>query len=378
MKVEREQMPILTYPDTLPLPPPFRISLLFLDITLAFVSLNLALIYINKYMTLKDSLKGTKLHLAWFSLFSGLGITFIIYVVGDFFSTSIEQRLEIFRYAYIVGGIGDFFFIYFIEKLSYISKNRIFTKILLVLLITLVFLNFLADFFADYLDIGIIIQAFTTSFWVPNLGLTIRYFLKVNRESLGKFKTQTIVMLVGFIMLILGMMGATDVMTRYVGLGFRTAADILTICAMLTLAFFSLKIPSWNELDWRDSIYSLYFIYKGGIITYSYDFKEYAEKEGLTAGLTAGALESSKLILDGVLKEGELKVIDSQDKKIYYEPGLYITTVIIADAQLESLEILAQKISDEFESFFADNLPTWDGDNAIFLPARALIEEIFS
>ena len=363
----------MAYPDTLPLEGPFRIPLLLIDTTIVFACLLVALEFLKKYRNTRDTVKNTLMYRAWASLFIGFMVTAAIYVISDFAVPSIMLRIDILQYAYFSGATGGFLYVYYVERLTYITKRRIFTIIMTGLYLTLIALM-VADHF---ISLGNIIQTFATSFWIPAIGLSMMYTYKINKLSLGKLKKYSFALIFGFVMLILGLMGATDVMTRIFGLGFRLAADSLQIAGIILITTFALKLPSWKELEWRKAARKAYFIYKGGMLLHEHSFGDNidASKNSL---LIASVLETAKTVLQQSLESGQLKIIDLEDKKIYFQQGKWIMVALVANEQLDSLEFLASKITREFERFFEEQLVNWNGDTDIFQLTATLIPTILN
>nr|MDO8108787.1 hypothetical protein [Candidatus Sigynarchaeota archaeon] len=365
----------MAFPDDIPITGPLRLPLMFIDLCIVLVTLNVALINIKKSIMLKDTMKGTRIHSAWYSLFLGYAGMAFWYWLADYYVVSIDERLHLLQFGYFCAATGGFFFIYYVEQLAFVARYRIITVmfgVLFAMLIVLMGIGFV-------IDLGSLVQYFAISFWVPNLLLVVKYIYRINRSSVGVLKRWSVFVMIGFTMLILGILGATDILTRLLGIGIRIASDMLQILGAAMVAWCSSKLPSWKELEWKNAIESLYVIYKGGILAYEYDFgKEAADTGAGQASITVSVLEASRIIVNQSLDTGELKVIDFKNKKIYFEPGEYITVIMVVNEQLDTLDYLIGRIRREFEHAFASVLPTWGGDNEVFVNATGIISRILS
>ena len=192
-------------------------------------------------------------------------------------------------------------------------------------------------------------------------------------------RTMVLLVLVGFVLLILGIFGGTDIAQRTIGWGIRFLADFFQIIGTGMIAWFSSNLPTWKELEWRNELDSLYIIFKGGILAYEYDFgEEGIDLNSQRSSIVVSVLEASRLLLDSALKTGELKILDFKEKKIYFEPGTLITVIIVAKAELDTISFLIKKIRKEFEKTFREILPNWNGERDVFIPATATIGQILS
>ncbi|NMC07067.1 MAG: hypothetical protein GYA24_17760 [Candidatus Lokiarchaeota archaeon] len=366
---------IVNYPDTVPLTGPFRIPLMLLNICLVIASLNVALIHVKKHVTLRDSIKGTRVHAAWASLFLGYALMISCYFIGMLYTSTLDQRYKFLQVGYVCGATGGFFYIYYIEQLAYITRRRTFTLIFGTLYVVLVCMFFTALI----VDLGNIVQLFMTSFWIPNLGFMIVYLYKINKLSIGKLRRMVSLVVTGFCLLILGVLGSTDAVQRPLGLGVRLLADACQVGGVIMVGWYSSKLPSWKELEWETALDSLYIVYKGGVLAYEYEFNEASHNTGQPrAAAAVSALEAVRLLLDQVVDSGQLKIIDFKKKKLFFDIGDYITVIMVANEQLDTLDFLIRKIRKEIEKAFAGMLPTWDGTSASFAPATRIINRILS
>jgi len=364
---------MLDFPNDLPLTGVYRLPLMLIDIGIVLVSLDVAAIYMKKSLMSKNSLKSTRIHAAWISLFLGYAGMEFWYWLADFYTNSVIERYHLNQFGYFCAATGAFFYIYYVEQLAFVSKRRIFTMMFSVLYAILIILIFIAFF----IDIGTIVQYFVASFWIPNIGLLSRYLFMISKYSKGTIHATPV--MVGLIVLILGILGSTDVMFRALGWPIRFLGDSFQILGTIMIALFSSSLPTWKELEWKNELDSLYVIYKGGTLAYEYDFGE--GMFGFNAQQSAvvvSVLEASRMLLNSALKTGELKILDFKEKKIYFEPGEFITILIVAKTELDTINFLIKKIRKEFEKSFRDILPNWDGESDVFYPATSIIGKILS
>lgn len=315
------------------------------------------------------------MHAAWFGMFLGYSTMALIYIVADYFVVDPGQRTRFLQMGYLCVATGGYSFTYFVEKLAIVPTRRLFTWFFSLLYVVLIAMIILSFFIPSLIDIT---QYFTYSFMVPMIGLFLFYLGKLNTLLPSKLKKYSRSLILFLFVFTLGFVGMTDFAIRYFGLGLwiRLIGMLLQIGGILIIAFFFLRLPTWNELEWRDSLHSLIVVYSGGISMYQHDFRQKGKE--INPILISGALEMIKSLLNEVLPKGQLKVLDVQEKKIIVEQGIYITVAMIADAKLESLELLLHSFVNDFEQFFGQYLPDWEGDTDIFAPTKAIVEKIFA
>jgi len=366
---------LLEYPDTPPLVGSFRLPLILVEISIVLLAFDVAGIYFKKYTALKNTLKATRIHAAWVCLFLGYGAMEFCYWLADFYTMSTTGRYLYLQLGYFCAASGTFFFIYHVEHLVFVSRYRIFTKIYAGLYIVLIILIVVAFF----IDVGSLVQVFTATFWIPNIGLVARYLFQIIKLSRGSIRTRSLFVIIGSTMLILGMLGNADIVYRAFGWGMRFLADLFQGIGIIVMTWSSMNLPTWKELEWKNDLDSLYVMYKGGTLAYEYDFgKSGRGIDKQQSSITVAQLEAARLSLDSELKSGELKILDFKEKKIYFETGEFITVIIVATTESRKIDLLIKKIRKEFEKLFRDQLPDWDGDHDVFFAATSLIGRILS
>ena len=71
-------------------------------------------------------------------------------------------------------------------------------------------------------------------------------------------------------------------------------------------------------------------------------------------------------------------VIEKEGKVLITSQGKYITGVIIADQNLNSLHFLLKRLIEKVEFLYSNIVRDWDGTMEIFLPIENITQEIFS
>jgi hypothetical protein len=298
-----------------------------------------------------------------------------MYIYSDYFIEDPLERDYVLQIAYLCVATGAFSFTYFMEKLAIVRTRRIFTVLFGILFVILFVIIVLSRFNPDLLQIT---QYFTYSFMIPMIGLFLFYMFKLNTLLPSKLKFYTYSLILFIFVFVIGFVGATDFAIENFGIGImmRVIGICLQIIGVLIIASFFLRLPTWNELEWRDKLHSLIIVYAGGISMYQHDFKQ--KGKDVNPILLSGALEMISSLLKEVLPRSQLKVLDIQEKKILVQKGIYVTVAMIADEKLDSLELLLKTFLHEFEQFFGQYLPDWEGDTDIFAPTKAIVEKIFA
>ncbi len=363
------------YPDSVPLEGPFRLPIMLLNLGIFLATLHVALIYVKKYITLKDSVKGTRVHAAWASLFLGYGMMILFYWFGALYTSSLNERSHLLPFGYLSAASGTFFFIFNIEQLTYITVRRVFTMvfgILYIVLLVIIPISFIVD-------LGNFLQYFAGIFWIPAICFVTFYIYKINKLSRGKLQNIAFFVLTGFLMLIFGSLGSTDWVQRLLGLGIRVLADIFQLGGVVIIGISSFRVPTWKELGWEKAFDSLFVIYKGGILLYEHQFGNARPQiyDG-KMDTAVSVLEATRNLLNTVIGSGELKVLDFDKRKLYFETGEHVTVVAVTNQELETLGFIIHKIRVEFEHAYASLLPNWNGDYSVFSATSAMINRILS
>jgi hypothetical protein len=107
---------ILAFPDNPPLVGPYRLPLMLIEISIVLVAIDIAVIYIKKYKTLKNSLKSTRIHAAWVCLFLGYAEMEFWYWLADFYTTSTEKGIMLYSLDIFARQPGHFFLFITLNK----------------------------------------------------------------------------------------------------------------------------------------------------------------------------------------------------------------------------------------------------------------------
>ncbi len=355
---------------------PVRVPLLLIEVVMALFGVHLAFKFFKNYFTLQDTSRGSKMHAAWGWLFAGYAATIIIYIVSDFYATSIQNRFDWLEFGYVAMATGAWIYTYNIESVGVIKTKHVFTicfgTLYFILIVLLVF-SVLARMVS-----GIVVQLFAIVFLIPMILLFFIYTSKINQLVQGKLKVYSAAMIIGVLLFMIGWMGATDIAVKSFGIGLwlRLIADILQIAGLGMIGFFFSLLPSWREIEWRASLKTLFVIYKGGTCIYQHDFTGREESSSVQI-MMGGVVEMVKSLLDQVLLPGSLKVFDFKDKKMVLEQGEHVSIAIIADSVSDSLDYVLHEFTRRFEAFFEKILQDWNGDSSVFEPTKVLIKSLF-
>ena len=144
----------------------FRGVLLVTEWTVAFLSIQLSLIFFLRYWRQKAT-KSNLRDLGFSSLFMGYGFVWIFYIIADYYASSMikqpfliwssgSQRMLFLNFGYLSFVLGGFFFILIMERYKIFLKRRyFFTYIfsaylvvyLIILFINIEITNFLSTVF---------------------------------------------------------------------------------------------------------------------------------------------------------------------------------------------------------------------------------------
>ena len=159
------------------------------------------------------------------------------------------------------------------------------------------------------------------------------------------------------------------------GLRLRLVGDIFQIIGIIILSIFFNNLPSLSEQDWKDKIDKLFLMRASGICVYYKFFRDSTNKRDEQN--ISGAINTIKMILREISHdEGEM-VIEKEGKVLITNQGKYITGVIIADQNLNSLNFLLKRLIEKVEFLYSNIIRDWDGAMEIFLPIENITKEIF-
>ncbi|MBD3229065.1 MAG: hypothetical protein GF329_12830 [Candidatus Lokiarchaeota archaeon] len=153
----------------------------------------------------------------------------------------------------------------------------------------------------------------------------------------------------------------------------------LTCSTIIIIGFIAIlrseeTLPDTSELDWFSAIQHLYIIYHNGICMYNYPFRPSKSDDQLFAGGITGI---STMIQELTENKSRLKAIRQERGIVLLEYGEFITYVLICSKELTVLHNKLQELQNEFEDFYEDIIPSWNGNDSVFIPTRKIIEKIF-
>jgi hypothetical protein len=173
----------------------------------------------------------------------------------------------------------------------------------------------------------------------------------------------------------LGFGATTDFVVNMVSLNLRLIGDLLQIVGIIIFSISFTKLPSLSEQNWKDKIDKLFLMRESGICIYYKFFKgakAIREEQNIS-----GAINTIKMILQELSHDKGEMVIEKEGKVLITYQGKYITGVIIADQNLNSLNFLLKRLIEKVEFLYSNIIRDWDGAMEIFRPIENLTQEIF-
>ncbi|MHA1847385.1 MAG: hypothetical protein ACTSXU_07050 [Promethearchaeota archaeon] len=229
-----------------------------------------------------------------------------------------------------------------------------------------------------------IAQYFSYVFVLPMFLLFFYYFRVIFRYIPSKLKIYLVLIIFFLFVFILGFLMTSDFVIRAFGIGLWSylIGSVIQISGVVFISYFFIKIPSWQDIEWKNALNLLLVTYKGGSLLYSHSFKngkeKSKEKDDLEPMMLASVLEVIKNLLNAMVDTELLKVLDLQDKKIIVRQGKHVLVAVIVDEELHAINILLDSFIKEFETFYADVLGEWKGDVEVFFPTKSLVKKIFA
>jgi hypothetical protein len=357
--------------DFYPLTGTLREPLLILEWIAVFLILEVAfLLYMrgkNTEMKLSNIIE--KAYIIFLLAYSLMGI---FYIFGDYYMETPFSRLIVFNIGYILRMILGLVFIYQIEKYQTIFRKYLFSKIFLLFTIVSVVLFFTAIEFTQYASVVL--------FWIPIFSIFLIYTIKVLKKTSEKqeihyLRAKIYFSILGTILLSVGFGATSDPFLIAFGLSLRLVGNIFQMIGIIVLAIFFTSLPSLAEQDWKNKIDRLFLMRASGICVYYKFFKDSTNKR--EEQNVSSAVNTIKMILKEISHdEGEM-VIEKEGKVLITCQGKYITGVIIADQNLNSLHFLLKRLIEKVEFLYSNIIRDWDGAMEIFLPIENITKEIF-
>ena len=357
--------------DFYPLTGTLREPLLIIEWVIVFLFAELAFLL---YMRIKN--KETKLsnfiEKASILFLLAYSSMFVFYIFGDFYMETNFLRLVVFNIGYILRMILGLIFMYQIEKFQIFFRKYLFSKILSIFTVITVVLFFTA--------IELTQNASLVLFWLPLVSTIFIYLIKLLKnttktQEIHNYKAKIYFSILGAIVIGFGFGATSDPIINMFGLNSRLIGDIVQIIGIIVLSIFFINLPSLSEQNWKDKIDKLFLMRASGICVYYKFFRDPTNKR--EEQNISGAISTIKMILKEISHdEGEM-VIEKEGKVLITYQGKYITGVIIADQNLNSLNFLLKRLIEKVEFLYSNIIRDWDGAMEIFLPIENITKEIF-
>ncbi len=357
--------------DFYPITGTFREPLLVLEWIMVFLISEVAfLLYMrvkNKEMKLSNIIE--KAYIIFLLSYSLMGI---FYIFGDYYMETPISRLIVFNIGYILRMIMGLVFIYQIEKYQTIFRKYMFSKIFLVFTILSVVLSFTAIEFTQYASLVL--------FWIPIFSIFLIYTIKLlkkpsEKQEIHNLRKKIYFSILGGFLIGLGFGVTSDPSIIAFGLSLRIVGQVFQIIGIVVLAIFFTSLPSLSEQDWKNKIDKLFLMRATGICVYYKFFRDQTSKRNEQN--ISGAINTIKMILKEISDEEGEMVIEKEGKVLITCQGKYITGVIIADQNLNSLNFLLKRLIEKVEFLYSNIIRDWDGAMEIFLPIEKITKEIF-
>jgi hypothetical protein len=358
--------------DFYPITGPLREPLLFFEWLMVFLISEVAfLLHMrvkNKEVKLSNFIE--KAYVIFLLAYSLMGV---FYIFGDFYMETEFSRLIVFNIGYILRMIMGLVFIYEVERYQKIFRKYVFTKIFLVLTILTVILFLTTIEFTQYASLLL--------YWIPMFSIFLVYTIKLlkktrEKQKINKLKAKIYFSILGGFLIGLGFVATSDPFLFMFGMSFRIAGYVFQIVGITVLAIFFTSLPSLSEQDWKNNIDKLFLMRDSGICIYYKFFKDQDTKHDEQK--ISGAINTIKMILKEISHdEGEM-VIEKEGKVLITCQGKYITGVIIADQNSNSLNFLLKRLIEKVEFIYSNIVRDWDGAMEIFRPIENITREIFS
>ena len=152
----------------------------------------------------------------------------------------------------------------------------------------------------------------------------------------------------------------------------------LIIGGLVFMALSFWRLPSFGEIEWHGKMLSLYVITEEhGLCCLYYPFQKEMERRMAPQLISGGVSGILTLVKEMTSSKMHLKEIDHEDIKILFEYGLYSTTVLLVEEDLQVYHYKLRQFVEEFETQFKENLIKWSSEISIFQPALDIVGRIF-
>lgn len=245
-----------------PLVSEYREIMIILEYIIIVMSFQIALFFLGKYFQNIRHQKASRVELDWALFFLGFGFMFSFYQFSDFY---FYNRNFFLFLSYLSIAITQILFAFHSEKIDIIKTKPVLTIISFFICFGLIISYFIDPHYPQFIALPTILLFMFIVFY---------YISKIVRNLTGKYKTYTIGLIGGIILLFIGNLGTTNTSINIFGEIIRTFADVIMIIGMVHIAIFFNVIPSLSEIEWYDKLKGIMVINRAGICLYSEDFKE--------------------------------------------------------------------------------------------------------
>ena len=350
-----------------PIMDPLRKYLILMEWILVFVSLELSLIFLIKYINSRRT-RGNIQELSYSILIFSFGLQWIWFIISDFYAPNAQARIIFLNLGYVSLLLGATFFVYIMERSVILIHKYIFTYIFILLNILYFLFLFIAIDFT---------QTFIAAPWPFFIIFFALYFIDLSKKA-SKSIPYGIVFVKffsGFVLLGIGYTLTIDVVTSIFGLTARFIGDLIMIVGIFIIYLFFSSLPPLSEFDWQKNLRSIFLIDPSGLPIFSKMVVQQKDKSFET--LISGALTSIRIILKDITKNEGLSVVKMKDNVTIIYPGKHLIGVIITKEELNSLKFLLKKFVHKVEDIYADSLSEWNRDLSVFKPISKIYETIF-
>ncbi|MBD3228935.1 MAG: hypothetical protein GF329_12170 [Candidatus Lokiarchaeota archaeon] len=309
---------------------------------------------------------------AYVWLFLGFSIMWTFIIIGDHYVYDSILRERILNTGFLIQVICALIFIYILEKYRIFIRRFLFTKLFICLLVPYVIVII---FFIEYGSI------FSSFFWFIFVLFFITYIkqlyfdLYLKKKSYYRLKNTFLKLLPGVIIVFIGYFLTTRIVVNMFGLIPRLLGDIVQLSGIVFLYSFFVSVPSFSEFEWQENLESIFLIHKSGLFIYKKLYKQ--ESNGTDDSILSGTMALIKMMLEEITKTEELSIIEKNEKIIIIYPGQFLYGIVVADKDLESLQILLQSFIDAIENIYRSVFLKWDGSLEIFNNIDRIRQEFF-
>ncbi|NVM54263.1 MAG: hypothetical protein HWN66_11225, partial [Candidatus Helarchaeota archaeon] len=279
---------------------PLRLPLLTIEWFFAVILLELGLLFILKFMRQEKQLR-TSQEIGYSGLFFGFSLTWFFLIIGNYYMSETvvsnfflwdqgSMRALFSNFSYLSLITGSLIFAFSMEKHRiYLFKKYFFTICFLSLTITS-----LTVFFIN-LEIIKIIPFIIWPLFLVFLTIYLVDFFKAGIKA-ETIAIELLKFIPAFILLAVGFFLSHDYFMQNLALEFRLGGSLLQLLALISLAYFSIRLPAFAEYDWFEKLEELLVMNKAGICLFHKSFTD--QISHLNEILMSGALYSVNILLD--------------------------------------------------------------------------------